>query len=105
MNSLKKAPYYAVIFSSVRTEQDDEGYAIMAERMVELAKMQQGFIGIETARSDIGITISYWKDKASINKWKSHSEHLMAQEYGKSKWYKSYKVRVAKVEYEYDFDK
>jgi len=102
MNDLKKTPYYAVIFSSIRTDQDEKGYEAMAKRMTELAKTQPGFLGLETARSEIGLTISYWKDKEAIHQWKSNSEHLLAQEYGKNKWYKSYKIRVAKVEYEYD---
>jgi heme-degrading monooxygenase HmoA len=101
MNDLKKTPYYAVIFSSIRTEGDQKGYEAMAKRMTELAETQPGFLGLETARSEIGLTISYWKDKEAIHKWKSNAEHVLAQVYGKNKWYKSYKVRIAKVEYEY----
>jgi heme-degrading monooxygenase HmoA len=94
--------YYAVIFTSTRTE-IEEGYAEMAQKMVELAKVQPGFIGLESARNEIGITISYWKSLEAIQNWKANLDHLEAQEKGKTSWYKNYKVRIAKVEREYEF--
>lgn len=94
--------YYAVIFTSTRTEVE-EGYAEMAMRMVELAKQQPGFIGLESARSEMGITVSYWESLEAIKTWKENTEHLLAQEKGKTTWYKNYKVRIAKVEREYEF--
>lgn len=97
-------PYYAVIFTSVKME-NDEGYNEMAERMVELAQQQPGFLGVESARNEIGITVSYWKDLASIKKWKEHAEHTIAREKGRSDWYKAFKTRIAKVERDYEFEK
>ena len=94
--------YYAVIFTSTRTEVET-GYAEMATKMVELAKAQPGFIGVESARNEIGITVSYWESLEAIKNWKANLEHLEAQEKGKTTWYKSYKVRIAKVEREYEF--
>jgi heme-degrading monooxygenase HmoA len=94
--------YYAVIFTSTRTEIED-GYAEMANKIVELAKIQSGFIGLESARSEIGITVSYWKSLEDIQKWKANLDHIEAQEKGKTTWYKNYKVRIAKVEREYEF--
>jgi heme-degrading monooxygenase HmoA len=95
--------YYAVIFTSQRTARED-GYAEMAERMVELARDQPGFLGVESARDagGFGITVSYWTDEAAIGAWKSHAEHLIAQEHGRRDWYASYEVRVARVERSYD---
>jgi heme-degrading monooxygenase HmoA len=95
-------PYYAVIFTSVRTE-GDNGYAEMADRMVELARQQDGFLGVESARNEIGITVSYWCDLESIRKWKEHMEHSVAREKGRKEWYQSFKVRIAKVERDYGF--
>lgn len=93
-------PYYAVIFTSTRTE-GDNGYAEMAERMVELAAQQPGFLGIESAREDVGITVSYWTDLVSIKRWKADTDHLAAQKSGRQLWYDAYKVRIAKVERDY----
>lgn len=93
-------PYYAVIFTSTKTE-NNEGYEEAAERMVELAKQQPGFLGIESARNEIGITVSYWKDLESIRQWKLNAEHQLAQQMGKEKWYSHYKTRICKVEREY----
>lgn len=95
-------PYYAVIFTSRRTEEND-GYGAMAERMVALGSSYDGFLGIESARGadDLGITVSYWRDEASIAAWKRDTEHQQAQCGGQQKWYADYEVRVAKVERAY----
>ena len=95
-------PYYAVIFTSERTG-DDAGYMDTAARMEELAKQQDGFLGIESAREQIGITVSYWKDLESIKKWKSNTEHAAAQQKGRANWYTRYKVRICLVERDYQF--
>ncbi|HCH1530823.1 antibiotic biosynthesis monooxygenase [Vibrio parahaemolyticus] len=97
-----KPPYYAVIFTSIRTN-DDDGYGEMAERMLNLAEKQTGFLGVESARETIGITVSYWSNLESIQSWKSNIEHLEAQQKGRSLWYESFKVRITKVEREYGF--
>ncbi len=99
-----EAPYYAVIFTSTNTE-NVEDYSEMAERMVELANKQQGFLGVESARNEVGITVSYWKNLESIKKWKENVEHSFAQVQGRKKWYQTYKTRIAKVERDYGFEK
>ena len=101
------APYYAVIFSSTLSD-DAEGYGAMAERMVELAKEQEGFIDVESAArtsEGFGITVSYWRDLESIRKWKNVSEHAAAQRMGRDAFYRSYRLRIARVEREYGFDR
>ena len=101
------APYYAVIFSSTLAD-DAEGYSTMADRMVALAKEQDGFLGVESAArtSDgFGITVSYWRDLESIRRWKAQSEHATAQKMGRDAFYRSYRLRIARVEREYGFDR
>ena len=93
-------PYYAVIFTSIRTE-GDNGYAEMSQKMEDLAKEQEGFLGIESAREEIGITISYWRDLESIRRWHENAEHKLAQTKGYEIWYKSFTTRVCKVERDY----
>ncbi|MBT8270870.1 MAG: antibiotic biosynthesis monooxygenase [Flavobacteriaceae bacterium] len=97
-----KHSYYAVIFTS-ELNPSITGYHDMAVKMEMLAKQQDGFLGIETARTDIGITVSYWRDEASIKTWKAQLEHRLAQDLGRVQWYKWYRVRVCKVEREYGF--
>ena len=99
-----KPPYYTVIFSSTRTP-GDHGYSAMADRMVELAKEQDGFLGVESARNELGITVSYWNSLEAIKKWKANAEHSIAREKGRSEWYKSFKTRIAKVERDYGFER
>lgn len=95
-----KPPYYAVIFTSVRTTADN-GYGETANRMVELAEQQPGYLGAESAREDVGITVSYWADLESIKNWKANTEHLEAQKTGRKIWYETFKVRISKVERDY----
>ncbi len=97
-------PYYAVIFSNLRTDLD-EGYGEMADEMVRLAEIQPGYLGHESVRNGLGITISYWDTLESIQNWKAQSDHLIAQKYGREKWYTSYKTRIALVERDYGFEK
>jgi len=97
-------PYYAVIFTTTTTE-DHHGYSAMAKKMEALASKQPGYIGIESARSELGITVSYWESLDAISKWKENSEHLLAQRIGKEKWYSWYKLRICLVEREYEFVK
>jgi heme-degrading monooxygenase HmoA len=95
-------PYYAVIFTSTRTE-GDNGYADMANAMVELARQQPGFLGVESARSEsgLGITVSYWNSLESIRAWKENEVHLEAQRRGRAEWYQVYHTRVSKIDYDY----
>ncbi|WP_318512985.1 antibiotic biosynthesis monooxygenase family protein [Photobacterium leiognathi] len=95
-----KPPYYAVIFTSVRTA-GDNGYGEAANRMIELAEQQPGYLGAESAREDVGITVSYWADLESIKNWKANTEHREAQKNGRKLWYESFKVRISKVERDY----
>ncbi|WP_372974837.1 antibiotic biosynthesis monooxygenase [Muriicola sp.] len=97
-------PYYAVIFTTLRTE-GDGGYTEMAGRMEALARVQPGFLGFETARDEVGISVSYWESLEDIARWKENARHLEAQRMGREKWYEHYTLRICKVEREYSFDK
>jgi len=96
-------PYYAVIFTSIRTETDNK-YEETAQRMVELAAGQQGFLGVESARDGLGITVSYWESLESIRRWKMVGEHVQAQQQGRKEWYAAYKTRICLVERDYGMD-
>ncbi len=94
-------PYYAVIFSSLRTPAD-AGYGETAQRMLELAAQQSGYLGVESARDEnSGITVSYWSSLEAIRAWKANAEHLEAQRRGHAEWYSAFRLRVAKVERAY----
>jgi heme-degrading monooxygenase HmoA len=95
-------PYYLVVFTSVRTE-GDNGYDDMSIEMEALAAQQEGFLGMESARDGLGITISYWQSLEAIKNWKANTHHLLAQKYGREKWYENYKVRIGKIERDYSF--
>ena len=99
--STPQPPYYAVIFTSMRSEVD-EGYAQTAQRMEELAAGRRGFLGLESVREGTqGITVSYWTDLDAIREWRADLEHVEAQRLGRERWYERYSVRVARVERAY----
>ena len=95
-------PYYAVVFTTLVTN-DLADYQETAGRMEELAKQQPGYLGVESARSEVGITVSYWKDLDSVTKWKNNIQHSEARERGRKQWYRQYQLRICKVEREYGF--
>ncbi|OEC36513.1 Heme-degrading monooxygenase HmoA [Pseudomonas cuatrocienegasensis] len=98
-------PYYVVLFTSIRTP-GDHGYAAAAQRMLELAREQPGFLGVESARSDgLGITLSYWASEEAILAWRNHAEHVVVREKGRAIWYAACTTRVAKVERAYGFER
>lgn len=97
-------PYYAVIFTSVRTE-GDHGYSEMSDQMTEMVQQQDGFLGWESARNEIGITVSYWRDLESVRKWRDQTKHIVARRLGHEKWYQLFKVRIALVERDYGWEK
>ena len=95
-----RPPYFAVIFTSVRTPDDADGYGLMAERMVELASAQPGFLGVESARGadGLGITVSYWDSLEAVRRWGEHVEHRLVQQLGRARWYEAFRLRVCRVE-------
>ena len=105
MSGIATTPNYAVIFTSVRTPNEsdsgDAGYGEMAEHMAALAAAQPGYLGMETARDGVGITVSYWDSLEAIAAWKANAEHQAAQKRGRAEWYSSFAVRVSKVERAY----
>jgi heme-degrading monooxygenase HmoA len=100
-------PYYAVIFTSLRTVHDEIGYADAAQRMVDLARQQPGFLGVESARGadGLGITVSYWTSEEAIEAWRRDAEHAIVQAQGRERWYAQFELRVARVERAYGFSR
>lgn len=102
-----KPPYYSVTFTSQRSARgDDAGYAAIAQRMVELASMQPGFLGVESTRGadGFGVTVSYWQSLTDIAAWRRHVEHMHTRDGGRMRWYSHYELRVSRVERAYAWD-
>ena len=104
MKTKPRPPYYAVIFTSVRTPQNN-GYGETAERMLKLARSMPGFLGVDTAREELGITVSYWESLEAVKAWRCHPEHVEAQRRGRKEWYESFTMRICRVERENEFQR
>ncbi|MFI8188373.1 antibiotic biosynthesis monooxygenase family protein [Streptomyces sp. NPDC085946] len=101
-----RPPYYAVVFTSVRTD-DDDGYGETADRMEELVRGIPGFLGMDHARTPGGlsITVGYFRDAAAVERWRADAEHRTAQRRGRTQWYERYTLHVAKVERSHTFER
>ena len=80
-------PFYAVIFTSQRPDNaGDDGYALAAARMYELAQQVDGYLGFETVRDETGkgISVSYWRDTDAIKRWRADLEHIEVMRKGRS---------------------
>ncbi|MDU8546027.1 antibiotic biosynthesis monooxygenase [Pseudomonas syringae group sp. J248-6] len=99
-------PYFAVVFTSLRTPDEGQAYADAAQRMVELARQQPGFLGVESSRDEhgLGITVSYWSDETAILAWKQQADHAQVREQGRARWYQAFTTRICKVERDYSFN-
>lgn len=102
MKFVPPAGSYAVIFWSQRTE-GDHGYGSTAQRMVELAAQQPGYLGVRSARDGAGqgITVSYWDSLEAVAAWRRELEHRAAREQGRAQWYAGYELQVCRVERAY----
>ena len=97
-------PYYAIVFKTILTDNIAK-YHETGEKMQALEKLQKGYLGIESARNDIGIKVSYWETLDDIIAWKNNIEHTNARNLGREKWYQKYQLRICKEEREYGFEK
>lgn len=92
---------YIVIFRA-RIRVLDAEYRAVAARMRELALSEFGCLEFHSVTEGTEeIALSYWPDETSIHAWKSHPEHVRAQQMGQQNWYESYTVQVAHVTREY----
>ena len=74
----------------------------MRQPFLPISRQQPGFLGVESARNEVGITVSYWRDLDSIKAWKAVAAHREAQANGRQKWYSAYKTRICLVERDYE---
>lgn len=97
---------YAVIFTA-KLRDDAQEYGVVAEQMEAKMRTNDGFVSFESVRGadGFGITVCIWDSLEALQAWKKDVDHQEAQRRGKADWYEYYKVRVAKIEYEYDGSK
>ena len=88
---------YVVIFRAKVRTLDDE-YSRVAARMRELALSQFGCLEFQAVTEGVDeVALSYWPSEEAIRAWKSHPEHVLAQQAGRERWYASYSVQVAEI--------
>ncbi len=104
IKALPKDNFYAVIFSSTKSE-NLEGYREMDEMTMDLASKQEGYLGYESlSHENKTIFISYWENRKAIENWRQHAIHLMAKEKAQQ-WYQRYLSQICLVESSHHFEK
>lgn len=92
---------FVVIFKATIHRLDDE-YSAVASRMRELALGKFGCIEFHSVTEGMNeVSLSYWPSEDNIREWKAHPEHILAQQAGHERWYKTYSVQVAEISREY----
>ena len=95
-----------VLFRSKLVDSPD-GYDEMSEEMEALAKTMPGFIDVKGYRADDGerLTVVRWETEETMRQWREHARHRVAQQMGREKWYAYYKMEVAEVVREKEFER
>ena len=95
----------AVIFEVNPNIEGKETYLEYAAGLRAFLEKQDGFISIERFQSlsDEGklLSLSFWRDETTIEKWRNLIEHRTAQKAGKDSLFHSYRIRVAQVVRDY----
>lgn len=93
-----------VLFRSKLVDAPD-GYAEMAQEMLDLAKTMPGFVDVKGFKADDGerLTLVWWEDEETLRQWRLNARHLVAQKAGRERWYQYYKLEIAEVKRTKDF--
>ena len=88
-----------VLFRSRLTADAGEDYAAMDAELSALAREADGFAGVRSYGADDGerLTVVWWRDAESLERWRHHARHRLAQATGRARWYASYELEVAEV--------
>ena len=84
---------YLVVFRSRKiADHDAAAYARDAQRMVELAQAQPGFLSVKTYAAPDGetVTISEWATREAAKAWRAHRDHAPVQGKGRQAYYSDY---------------
>jgi heme-degrading monooxygenase HmoA len=84
---------FLVVFRNrKRADIDYAAYEADAERMLDLAQAQPGYLSFKSYTADDGevIALSEWADEAAARTWRRVAEHAEVQGRGRADYYESY---------------
>jgi heme-degrading monooxygenase HmoA len=95
----------AVIFEVIPNEGKMESYLHIAAELAPKLKEIEGFISVERFQSlsEPGklLSLSFWRDEASIAQWRNVEMHRNAQSAGRATIFLDYRLRIADVNRDY----
>jgi len=95
----------AVIFEVTPHQQHFQTYLNIAAALKTELEQIEGFISIERFQSLINpekiLSLSFWRDEASIQEWRTRELHRDAQAQGRNHIFADYRLRIAGVVRDY----
>jgi heme-degrading monooxygenase HmoA len=99
----------AVIFEFTPAEGRFPDYMRLVDTLREDLAKADGFISLERFESISTkgkfLSLQFWRDEASVAKWRNLQRHREAQKQGRGGIFKSYRLRIASVVRDYEMDK
>ena len=95
-SSPSELPYFAIMLSS-KLMLNDLTYRIMAEKMLELAQGQPGYLGAEYGSGEMDLLMTYWQTKEAAEAWLNHDMQRKTLSIGESFWYEEYSLKLFEV--------
>ena len=96
---------YAVIFEVEIKDGCQDEYLRLGAKMRERVSQFDGFISAERFSSVVTegkiCSLSFWESEAGILQWKKDLQHTTCQHEGMGALFKDYRIRIAKVERDY----
>ncbi len=95
----------AVIFEVTPREGRADDYFDLAVSLMPEVERIDGFISVERYQSTTNpnkyVSLSFWRDDASVAAWRAHAGHGVAQKRGKEEIFADFRIRIATVERDY----
>ena len=99
---------YAVIFEVEPEPERRQDYLDIAARLRPELERIDGFISVERFQSLTNpgkiLSLSFWRDEASVARWRRYEQHREAQRAGRTGIFHTYRLRVAAVIRDYGMD-
>jgi|GEM_PF-204278 len=96
-----------VLFRSKLTLAAGQDYAAANAEMEQYVKTAPGFLAVKSFNAEDGerLTVVWWRDRDSLEQWRHNARHVDVKAEGRKKWYEYYKIEVAEVYRQSEFER
>ena len=96
-----------ILFRSKLTPAAGVDYTQTSDALESYVKTRPGFVAVKSFTAEDGerLTIVRWKDRETLEQWRTDPKHVSAKNTGRECWYEYYKMEVAEVFRESKFER